>query len=80
MISLAVGRILQSGQTIGLDIMIPHKQLEAHQHTSVPDRRLTSHTSEQEKKKSGCDLFSQLDIVTDLVCQINTIWRDNKLS
>lgn len=35
--------------------MIPHKQLEAHQHTSVPDRRLTSHTSEQ-KEKSGRDL------------------------
>lgn len=31
--------------------MIPHKQLEAHQHTSVPDRWLTSHTSEQREKR-----------------------------
>lgn len=36
--------------------MIPHKQLEAHQRISVPDGRLTSHTSEQ-REKSGQDLL-----------------------
>lgn len=52
MISQAVkGRVATSSQTRGLDSMISHKHLEAHQRTSEPDERLTSHTFQAEEGK-----------------------------
>lgn len=88
MISQAVkGRVATSSQTRGLDSMVSHKHLEAHQRTSAPDERLTSHTSKQKRGKClrlshkwrGLDSGASLSHNV-VVCPINTMWAHAQLS
>lgn len=61
------GRIGRSGQTTGLGDVISHKQLEAHQRTSVPEGRAALHTSAEWAETLMADLY-----ITVAVCPINT--------